>query len=157
MRNVLSSFFICFCVGIFPFEQAIGETFGIGVLLGEPTGISGNLMLSRRSSIDMAVAYDLSGDENFETHVDYLYRSPNSINLDGLLLGWFFGVGGKFRTHDGNGGSDDFRIGPRVPIGINHEFAEVPVEIFAEFALIMNIIPATDVDFDTGIGARIYF
>ncbi|MCB1197703.1 MAG: hypothetical protein KDK51_04960, partial [Deltaproteobacteria bacterium] len=131
--------------------------FGLGIILGEPTGLSGNIMLDQRSSVDMALAYDLTGDQNLHMHADYLIRNPKSIAVESLRLGWYGGLGAQFRTHEDNGGNDDFRIGPRAVIGLNHEFTQAPIEVFTEFALIMHVIPATDLDVNFGIGGRFYF
>lgn len=133
------------------------KNFGLGVVLGNPTGISANYMLGGNKSIDGALAFDLNGDDHFHIHSTYLFRHPKSLELDSVKMGWFWGVGAKFRTHDDRHGDNDYRLGPRGSIGINYIFPKAPVEIFGEIALIMNVIPKTDTDVDAGIGLRYYF
>jgi hypothetical protein len=133
---------------------------GLGIIIGSPTGLSGNYLLSNTRSIDGALAYDLGHDSNFHMHSDYLYRYPKSIPFDGQALGWYWGIGAKFRTHhddDHSRHDESFRFGPRGVIGMNYEFGKAPVEIFGEAALCMYLIESTDLDLDLGIGARYYF
>ena len=137
---------------------SFSKDIGLGIIIGSPTGFSGNYMLSKKHSIDGALAFDLSGDKNLHFHSSYLWRYPKSVPFNDLEFGWYWGLGGKYRTHDNDrDADDDYRIGARGSIGTNYEFTDVPVEIFAEGSLIMNFLPETDADFDIGIGARYYF
>jgi hypothetical protein len=132
--------------------------FGLGVVLGSPTGFSGNYLLSNVNSIDGAVAF--GSHSNFHIHSDYLFRYPKSIPFEGKALGWYWGIGAKYRTFkddDKKPDHDTYRFGPRGVIGMNYEFAKAPVELFGEFALSMYIVQSTDLDADFGIGVRYYF
>ena len=55
-------------------HKLAGESpFGLGVMIGEPTGISGKYWLSPANAIDFAVAWSFANDANFHLHTDYLY------------------------------------------------------------------------------------
>lgn len=139
---------------------AADRRMGLGIILGSPTGFSGNYLLSNTHSIDAALSYDLGSHKNFHIHSDYVTRYPKSIPFEGRSLGWYWGIGAKFRTHkqdDNDRDDDDFRFGPRGSAGMNYEFSKAPVEIFGEVALIMYVLESTDLDADIGIGARYYF
>lgn len=141
------------------------NTLGLGVILGSPTGFTGNYMLSEDRSIDAALAYDLDDDHDFHIHADYLFRNPESLYLEDFAMGWYWGPGVKFRSHDHDhhhhghhhGHDHDYDFGPRVVAGLNHMFDKAPVEIFAESSIYMSVVPDTDSDLDIGIGARYYF
>jgi hypothetical protein len=151
---------IVFGLLIFCSSYAYSGPLGLGIVIGSPTGISGNYLLSGDRSIDGALAYDLGDDSNFHIHSDYLFRYPKSIPLDGQNLGWYWGAGAEFRTHhedDHSRKDESFRFGPRGVIGINYELKRAPLEIFGEVALAMYLIESTDLDFDLGIGLRYYF
>ena len=140
---------------IFCCANSFANDFGLGVILGGPTGISGNYVLSEKSSVDGALAYDLSHDHNFHIQSDYLRRNLKSIKLGQYMLGWYWGIGAKLRSDEDK--DDNFRIGPRIALGTNYEFESDPVELFAETSLTMNLIPRTDADIGLGIGMRYYF
>lgn len=152
-------YLLLFLILILGSNLANAKQFGLGVILGSPTGISANYLLSDRNSIDAALAYD---DDDLHFHMDYLWRFPKSLRTQKAAFGWFAGVGLKFRDHDHDGhhhhhDHDDEKFGPRAVAGVNHEFNNVPIEIFVEGAIVMYLIEETDIDLDFGIGARYYF
>ena len=143
--------------------RADSGSLGLGVILGSPTGISANYLLSDSNSVAMALAFD---DDDVHAHIDYLWRFPKSLNAESVNFGWYSGFGLKLRDHDhddhlNNGNHhdhhDDGEFGPRAVAGINHEFERAPIEVFAEASLILYVIDETDVDFDFGLGGRYYF
>ena len=127
-----------------------GGRFGIGIILGAPTGLSLKYWLDRRHAIDAAVAWDLS-DSDFHVHASYLHHW-----LDHLPWSPYIGLGGRFRRRASKNDSDT-TLGPRVPGGISHFFVSAPVEIFAEAAFIFDLTPRSKADVDLGIGLRVYF
>ena len=46
---------------------------GLGIIVGEPTGLSANYLLGPDNSIDLAVAWNVSGNNDFVLHADYLW------------------------------------------------------------------------------------
>ena len=53
--------------------------FGIGIMLGEPTGISGKYWVEDNSAIDFGIAYSLFNSNNYlSLHADYIHHN-NSI------------------------------------------------------------------------------
>lgn len=133
------------------------KTFGLGIILGEPTGFSAKLNLSQKVSIDGALAWSLDGDTSFHLHSDLLFHSRNIFRIDadeiqtkGFDL--YYGAGARIRFRD----NPDDQVGIRVPIGLEYNF-DFPIGVFLEFAGIMNIVPNTDFSFNAGIGARYFF
>lgn len=53
--------------------------------------------------------------------------------------------------------SDDPEFGIRIPVGLAYLFADIPVDIFAELAPVVNITSDTGFDLTGGIRARYYF
>ena len=45
------------------------KMFGIGVIAGEPTGITGKYMIDNNSAIDAGVGWETSGDNEFHSRV----------------------------------------------------------------------------------------
>lgn len=132
---------------------------GLGVIIGSPTGISANFKTGIKNSIDAALAFDLDGDDRLHLHGTYLWHRPKAIPLEKERIGWYYGLGAKLRTHEDRGrdDDDDIRFGPRGSLGLHYPFHSNRFDLFAEIALVMNVIPETDLDLDAGIGGRIYF
>ncbi len=146
---------------------AFAKTWGIGAVIGAPTGLSANYFLSESRTIHTTIAYDFDGDDELQLASHYTWRR-NDIGLEKVKIGWFYGAGAKFayadhdsyydhhhqeHHHDG----DHFSIGPSGTIGLFHEFTEVPVEVFLKGNLTVNIIQDTDVDADAMLGVHYNF
>jgi len=134
--------------------QAQGKTdFGLGVILGEPTGIS----LKYKNFPVVGIAWSVNN--HFHLHCDYwIYNATLAQPVN-----WFIGAGLKLRimdehSRDDNNHHDDTTagFGIRIPVGL--QFFVIPrVELFAELAPGISLYPATEFDIDGGIGARYYF
>jgi len=140
--------------------------FGLGLIIGSPTGISGKYTFSQKNAIDGAIAWDLGDDNDFYLHGDYLWLRNRDIHLDNVALDWFFGIGGRIvfidhhhhHHHDWDDEhDDDYLLGVRAPIGIGYTFRDPRIEVFGEVALIMNLVESTGIDLDGGIGGRFHF
>jgi hypothetical protein len=132
---------------------AAGAQTSVGVIAGEPTGISVRQVLGGIASVDLAVAWSLvpRGPEgtggSFYFHVDY-QQYFEQINVDVVQLLFFVGVGPKVYL------SDIPVVGVRVPVGLFYNFPDLPLEAFLEIAPGINVIPATQFDVMGAIGLR---
>jgi len=138
-------------------DPAGGEA-ALGVILGEPTGLSGKLWLDRTDAIDAAAAWSFGNHEAFQLHADYLihrYDVFEGIDPAYGKLPLYFGIGGRFKSH---GGRDDRAIaGVRVPVGVTYLFARVPFDVFGEVVPTLDVAPETEVRLNVAIGGRFYF
>jgi hypothetical protein len=125
--------------------------FGLGIILGEPTGVSGKLWTSGTNAFDFAAAWSFSGNGNLLLQADYVWHIFRLIPVPEGKLPFYVGVGGRVVF------SDDATIGVRVPLGLDYMFSNAPVDIFVELVPILNLAPSTDFDFNGGIGARYWF
>ena len=69
--------------------------FGVGIIVGEPTGIDFKKHLTRANAIEAAAAWSLSGDNHFHIQADYLRHNYDIINVSKGELPIFFGLGGR--------------------------------------------------------------
>ena len=58
------------------------KSIGLGVILGEPTGLTGKFMLDNTNGIDVGVGWETSGDNEFHIYGDYLYHLYGIISGD---------------------------------------------------------------------------
>jgi hypothetical protein len=126
--------------------------FGLGVIVGEPTGISMKGWMTGSSAIDAGIAWSFSHETTFHIHVDYLLHSFKVISEDGRLP-LYYGIGGRIKT----GGSQKDRVGVRGVIGVAYFFSDAPLDAFIEVAPILDLSPEVDVQFNGGIGIRYFF
>ena len=127
------------------------KNFGLGIILGEPTGVSGKLWTSSENAFDFAAAWSFSGDGNLLLQADYVWHIFRLIPVESGRLPFYVGVGGEVIF------DNDPVIGVRVPLGLDYLFSNAPVDIFAEIVPILTLAPSTDFDLAGGIGARYWF
>lgn len=140
--------------------HAAGGPFGLGLIIGSPTGLSGKLYLNRQNAIDFAVGGAFLNSHGVHAHVDYLWHPVMLATDEAFSLPLYFGVGGRLLSHDrGNDHDDDFHLGVRVPVGIVFDFKRVPIDVFIEIALVVDLLVDHDsrVDLNGGAGVRYYF
>jgi len=125
--------------------------FGLGIILGEPTGVSGKLWTSNENAFDFGAAWSFQGDGNLLLQADYVWHMFRLIHVQEGKLPFYVGVGGEVIL------SDDPVIGVRVPVGLDYMFAKAPVDIFVEIVPILRLAPSTDFDLAGGLGARYWF
>ena len=133
-----------------PARADSGE-FGLGLIVGQPTGITGALGLSDRTMIDAALGFGWVRDRNFYLHVEFLYFLPTLVSGSSVDLSAYLGAGGFFADVGDSG------FGARVPFGLSVDFTNVPLQIFGEVALLWLLVPDSDLDVRGAIGFRYYF
>jgi len=125
--------------------------FGIGIVIGEPTGFSAKAWTSPGNAVDIGVAWAFSRQGYFHLHADYLWHFPDAIRAEERFVP-YAGFGGRMGF-----GEDKARAGIRVPGGIAYWPRSIPLDVFLEIALIMDVAPATELSLNGGIGARYFF
>jgi hypothetical protein len=146
------------------------KTFGAGIMLGAPTGLTGKYFLSGDRAIDFgigAIGY-YRGRDGLHLHADYLWHPLTLAKAEPFWLPLYFGIGGRFFSFDGDldnddpGDNDGFALGVRAPVGVAMDFNNVPLEVFFELALVVDFLfdyydDGIDVDLNGAIGLRYWF
>jgi hypothetical protein len=134
---------------------------GIGLFLGQPTGLDLKIDLAARSALDIVLGYT-DFDDDFEAnyaHVTYLV-TPFAARGRKVIIPFRLGIGAAFYD-DGRDFGEDINVAVRAPFGLGIMFRSVPLELYGEIALKITFIDDNDndddVDADGGIGFRIYF
>lgn len=145
--------------------------FGIGFMIGSPTGLSLKKYLADQHAIDGAIGWGYGGTH---VHADYLYEKNDLLGESDARLGWFIGIGAQVgveryrrghyynRRHDHHDDHDRDRnylhVGARLPLGLELRFRSIPkFEFFGEIALGFEIIEYPGPTLNGGIGTRFYF
>jgi len=126
---------------------------GLGIIIGEPTGISFKTWTSDQTAFDAALAYSFIDKEHFYFHLNHLWHS--TFQLGETTVPWYWGLGGNLRYREK--ADDQLRIAGRIPLGIYHMFNNFPADIFLEVAPGLDVIPEISFNLGAAIGFRYYF
>jgi hypothetical protein len=141
------------------------KTFGIGLILGSPTGLSAELRLTPRTGLDFALGLDtFDDDDGGYLHLDYLIYFAQLYGTS-VSVPFYVGFGGVLWDHHrGFDNDDDLHLGLRVPFGVAFALHSVPLQFFFELAVRVMVFDEDDdrydddeVDLTGGLGFRIYF
>lgn len=131
--------------------------FGMGIILGEPTGLSAKLWTSGDNAFDLAAAWSFRNyhnnhnDGSILLQADYVWHFFNAISVSKGKLPVYVGIGGRVVL------ADDPSFGVRIPVGIDYLFADAPIDVFLELVPILDLSPETDFGVGGGIGIRYWF
>lgn len=147
-----------------PARFVANKTFGLGLIIGGPTGLSGKYYLGDSTAIDFALGeyYRFHYHDALGIHADFLWHPAVLAATDPFLLPFYVGIGGRLLSHDRyrtdyNAGT---HLGVRAPIGLLMDFNRVPIDIFFELALVVDFVADNDEDnvfIDGAAGVRYYF
>jgi hypothetical protein len=136
-------------------------TLGVGIVLGEPTGVCMKLYLSDDQAIQVAAGFAFIGG-GLQAHADYVFHPWILQDRDSFVLPVYFGPGMRVINYDGGrGGKDHLAIGLRGVIGLLFDFKDVPLDAFIEVAGVVEYdfldTEGFGVTINPGGGVRYYF
>ena len=131
--------------------SAQDKNIGLGIIVGEPTGVSIKYWTSSTTAFDGALAWSFIDGGAFHIHADYIFHNLNLIRISGTKIPFYYGIGGRIKT------ANKTQIGVRVPLGLIYMFNNAPVDIFFEVVPILDLAPKTDFRINAAIGARYFF
>lgn len=145
-----------------PSSTTKSGNFGLGVMLGDPSGLTAKVWTSRATAFQLGLSY--SWGDYFAILGDHLWHFPNALAGAGgganqfvpyLGLGavLFFDDDGNFRDRNDR----DVALGARIPLGIEFLPRAIPLGVFAEVVPGVGIVPDVFGFVQGDIGARFYF
>jgi hypothetical protein len=157
-------------------EAAPGRPFGLGIVVGEPTGLTAKLYLNQPFALQFGAGFidTFNGNDGFHLNFDFIWHPAVVARDAAFTMPFYLGVGGRFwdRGYDyyyqGIHYVDhDSAFGVRVPFGLLMDFTRVPLDLYFELALVVDLVyfdktygPYHDfsrVGWNGGIGLRYYF
>ncbi|MEZ4702643.1 MAG: hypothetical protein R2834_20080 [Rhodothermales bacterium] len=124
--------------------------FGVGIILGAPTGISAKYWVRDTRAIDMAAAWSLENDGSIQLIADYVWHTTRFEGLETNRSYAYYGIGGRLSA------GERAVIGVRGPFGATYLFDE-PFDVFIEVVPVFDLAPYTRLTLQLGIGGRYYF
>jgi hypothetical protein len=125
--------------------------FGLGIILGDPTGLNGKYWLSKTDGIELSLSWSLVKDR-----LKVLGAYERSFGIGAKIdfleeLSFFPGIGGAISL------GKDFGLGVIIPLGVEAFFKKVPINLFLELAPGLEIIPETSFALYGFLGVRWIF
>jgi len=152
-KKILSLIFAFSFIGILSTtsiaQNTNGGKTGLGVMFGEPTGISVKSWVNQKNAYDLGLAWSLSGKDAINIHADYLWHKW--LDVEDGNLAFYYGLGGRAVL------ANDAFIGVRVPFGLNYLAPKAPIGFFVEIVPVFDFLPNSEGDANGGIGLRYYF
>jgi hypothetical protein len=161
MRSLLLIAAVCSVVALAAPAQARSGGVGLGLTVGDPTGLTVKFPLSGNTAIDAAIGADTvdRGDDG-QLHVDWLIAPAILGRGNGVTVPLYFGIGGVLEFDGNRRNDDDIDLGVRAPLGIAIELSRTPLEFFFELGLEVIVVDAgrddDNFDLDGALGVRFY-
>ena len=148
------------------FEQSDAQVrkFGLGVIVGEPTGLSAKLWTTNTNALDFGLGWSLGGSriagyngyynspDRIHFHMDYLWHSFDAIRSSERFP-LYYGVGGRFTS----GAGYDNSVAVRGVFGIAWLPHNTPLDVFLELVPSLQLVSSSAFGLDAGFGVRVFF
>jgi len=152
------------------------KTFGLGLELGEPTGLNGKYFFGPRTALDFGLGWIYQhyyyGD-GLNVYADILFHPTSLVSAEAFELPFYVGGGLRFWNFDYcepvPGPDVCYRgstFGLRIPFGIAFDFNNVPLDIFLQLVPVIDFVNGdyydryrdrSHVGIDFSLGFRFWF
>lgn len=134
-------------------------TIGIGIVIGEPVGITARLYLQDDQAIQAAVGSAFIGG-GLQIHADYVFHPYILQTRDSFVLATYVGPGARVIQYSDGRDNSSIALGARAVGGLLFDFT-VPLDAFIEVAGVFEYDFAEGEGFgmalNAGAGVRYYF
>jgi hypothetical protein len=144
--------------------NAQDRKFGLGVIIGEPTGLSAKLWTTETTALDFGLGWSVGGDRigryngyyngtgRIHFHMDYLWHSFDAIRSSERFP-LYYGVGGRLNS----GAGYDQSMAIRGVFGIAWLPHNTPIDVFLELVPSLQLVSTSAFGIDAGFGVRYFF
>ena len=146
MRKFVLPFFLL----VFLLSISYAGNFGVGVIVGEPTGLSFKLWQGKNTALDFGLAWSTTANV-LHLSADYVNHNFALFKITNGSLPFYYGIGVRILAS----GSTSFGI--RFPLGIAYIPKGMPLDFFFEIVPTLELVSGTYFDVDGALGFRYYF
>ncbi|HAH05245.1 MAG TPA: hypothetical protein DCM05_01770 [Elusimicrobia bacterium] len=148
MKNLLLALACLAVAGGSPLWAQKAGNLGAGVILGNPTGVTGKYWMNETYAADAGLGFSTS----LSVYGDYLWHGWTVLPQPSEgKLPVYLGLGAQIRT------LHELEFGVRTVAGAAYWLPRHPLELFIEIAPVFRLVPGTSVGLDGGVGLRYYF
>ena len=127
---------------------------GLGLIGGEPSGLSAKTWAGSHVGFDAAVAWSVWHYAALHVHADVLLHTRNMVYEGIGFLPLYAGLGGRVKL---SSGSNPLLVGARVPFGAEYVLPILPLGLFLEVVPVVDVIPSIGLNWNGAAGFRYYF
>ena len=148
-----------------PDDDSLGRgadkgTLGVGIILGEPTGVTAKLYIKDDQAIQAAVGSAFIGG-GLQIHADYVLHPYILQARPSFVLPVYVGAGARLIDYTNGREDSSFALGARLVGGLLFDFKEVPLDAFIEVAGVLEYEfrdgKGAAIRLNAGAGVRYYF
>jgi hypothetical protein len=142
-----------------------GKSFGLGLVLGAPSGITGKYMLTGDQGIQASIGFGFSPRYRNNTNlvlvsdvvvaVDYLWTPIHLVDVEPIDVNLYIGGGAIVGVWEN--GFFGASVGARLPLGVSVPFKAIPLELYLELVPTLVVFPPLALGVGAGLGGRWYF
>jgi hypothetical protein len=138
--------------------------FGLGLMIGEPTGLSAKVWISPVHALDFGLGWSVGGNwigkqrghddraRRVHYHMDHLWHSFSAIDAN-QRFPLYYGIGARLNA----GAGYDESLALRGVIGIVWLPVDTVADFFFEIAPSFELLPESAFGLDASLGVRYYF
>lgn len=134
---------------LLPAAALAADDLELGVIAGEPTGISGKVGLKDGTALDFAAAWSFSGKDELSLHADKLWFKHDYFKPKRGRMPLYYGVGARLKLESKS------LLGVRLPVGAQYYFKDSRLSFFGELAPILDLTPDTELRLSAAVGMRV--
>lgn len=132
--------------------NAFANQLGVGVSLGNPTGLNAKYWLDDHTAVDGGFGMSIGKNTDVSLHSDYLLHKEGAFFFNDVHpLDLYYGLGARMEFED------DINLGVRIPVGIAHRVENKSADVFGEVAPVIDFITSSGVEIHFLVGGRYYF
>lgn len=142
-------------------EQRAGGAIGVGVSLGDPTGVTAEY--HRRTpgfgqALELSVGVEaFNRADDFYVHLIWKFYITEVVRHSDFDVPVYTGIGPWISEDNGRDDDDNPDIGARLPLGIAMDFRRAPLQVFFELAAEVQLLDDFGIDLEGAIGFRYFF
>jgi hypothetical protein len=138
-------------LGVARAEFTVPEGFGLGFMLGAPSGLSASLPIGANNAFNFVAGYELVHRPNLVVTGNYVWHRRDLIQVEVGKCSFYYGPGARLRI------SSDPEVGLQAVVGIDYFFEGTPIQALFEIGPGINILPDTRPNATAGLGLRYFF
>jgi hypothetical protein len=135
-------------------------TLGLGIIIGEPTGVTAKLYLADDQAVQGAIGGSFVANA-WQLHAEYVFHPWILQDRDTFVLPVYLGPGLRFMRYNDGGDNDaaHYALGIRAVIGLLFDFKNVPLDVFVEAGGVLeyDFTKSGGIGANLGAGIRYYF
>ena len=136
-RAVWALFVILAASPAFADEGREKGTFGAGIIIGEPTGVTAKLYVKDDQALQAAAGFAFIGG-GLHLHVDYVFHPLVLQTRDSFVLLAYLGPGVRLIQYRNGRDDSTLAIGLRGVGGLLFDFKDNPLDVFVEVAGVLE-------------------